>query len=201
MKQLLLIPNILTLSRILLLFPAIYFLQNSQFRIATIIIVLLLLTDFLDGFLARKLNQTSYLGAILDPVADKIVVIVFFIHLLWANAASPIYSVIVLTRDILQLTAIPVLLLWKQIEFKVKPNKIAKLGTALNFIILALYEINFMLGKIPVLYMNIKTKMQFVNLYGLAPLILISMAIELYILATFIPRFHQIFVGKHDTFE
>ena len=81
MKQLLLIPNILTLSRIFLIFPSIYFLEKSEFLIASLLILIVLLTDFFDGYLARKLNQTSYLGAILEPVADKLVVIAFFTYL------------------------------------------------------------------------------------------------------------------------
>ena len=201
MKQLLLIPNILTLSRIFLIFPSIYFLEKSEFLIASLLILIVLLTDFFDGYLARKLNQTSYLGAILDPVADKLVVIAFFTYLFFVDLASPIYFCIILTRDILQLLSIPIILLWKKIEFKVKPKMIARVGTALNFIILALYEINFVIIKIPELTKQYENNVKLLNLYGLAPLIFISICIEIYILVTFIPRFYQIYRGTHDTFE
>lgn len=66
------IPNLLSLTRLLLLWPLIYFLAHD--RIASLIIVsgLILLTDFLDGFLARRWNTVSDQGKILDPLADKI---------------------------------------------------------------------------------------------------------------------------------
>ena len=201
MKQILLVPNLLTLSRMILIFPSIYFLEKSEFLIVAILVAILLLTDFFDGFFARKLNQTSYLGAILDPVADKMVVILFFTHLILVNSTSPLYYGLVLTRDILQLSVIPILLLWKKIEFKVKPSRIAKLGTALNFIILALYEMNFVVAKTPEWYARYLDELQALNVFTLFPLLLISACIEVYILFTFIPRFIQIYKGTHDTFE
>ena len=66
MKQLLLVPNLLTLSRIFLIIPSIYFLEKSLFTLAAFCVLILLLTDFFDGYFARKLNQTSQIGAILD---------------------------------------------------------------------------------------------------------------------------------------
>lgn len=201
MKQLLLVPNILTLSRIFLILPSIYFLEKSQFGLAIFCIIILLHTDFFDGYLARKLNQTSDLGALLDPIADKLVVIAFFTHLLIANSVAPFYVYLVFTRDLLQLSAIPILLGWKKIQFKVKPNKIAKAGTALNFIIIGLYELGFIISKIPELLDRYYYRVEQMNQYILAPLLLISILIEFYILFTFLPRFYQIFKGTHDTFE
>ncbi len=201
MKQLFLVPNLLTLSRIFLIFPSIYFLEKSQFGLAVFCIIILLHTDFFDGYLARKLNQTSDIGAILDPVADKLVVIAFFTHLLMANSIAPFYVYLVFTRDILQLTSIPILLIWKKIQFKVKPNKIAKIGTALNFIIIGLYELSFIISKVPELLDLYYYQVELMNQFVLAPLLLISILIEFYILFTFIPRFYQIYKGSHDTFE
>lgn len=71
------IPNLLTLLRILLIpvLVVVYFLPvEKRELIVASIFVLAAITDWLDGFLARKLNATSALGAFLDPVADKLVV-------------------------------------------------------------------------------------------------------------------------------
>ena len=71
------IPNQLTLFRILLIpvLVVVYFLPlEKRELIITSVFVLAALTDWLDGFLARKLNATSALGAFLDPVADKLIV-------------------------------------------------------------------------------------------------------------------------------
>ena len=71
------IPNLLTLLRISLI-PVLvicYFLVSGKRElIITSVFVLAAVTDWLDGFLARKLNATSALGAFLDPVADKLIV-------------------------------------------------------------------------------------------------------------------------------
>ena len=76
------IPNILTFSRLLIV-PVIiglYIIKVDGLWLALIFIVISF-TDYLDGYLARRLKQTSKLGAFLDPVADKIVVTVVLILL------------------------------------------------------------------------------------------------------------------------
>lgn len=71
------IPNILTLLRIVLIpvFVLCYYLPFSWANMgATIIFALAAITDWLDGYLARRMNETSAFGAFLDPVADKLMV-------------------------------------------------------------------------------------------------------------------------------
>jgi len=83
------IPNILTLLRIVLIpvFVLIYYLPFSWAHpIAALCFALAAVTDWLDGYLARKLGQTSALGAFLDPVADKLIVSVALV-LITANAS------------------------------------------------------------------------------------------------------------------
>ena len=71
------IPNILTLLRIALI-PMLVIVYFSSIKmampLAAILFIIAGLTDLLDGYLARKLNQTSAFGAFLDPVADKLIV-------------------------------------------------------------------------------------------------------------------------------
>jgi CDP-diacylglycerol---glycerol-3-phosphate 3-phosphatidyltransferase len=82
------IPNQLTLLRILLI-PVFVVAFYSSFKwnnlIACLIFSLAAITDILDGYLARKLNQTSTLGAFLDPVADKLMVAVVLVLLVQQN--------------------------------------------------------------------------------------------------------------------
>jgi cardiolipin synthase len=77
------IPNLVTLSRIVLipLLIGIYYLPNEWMTgsnkdvTATVIFIVAGITDWLDGYLARRLNQMSAFGAFLDPVADKLIVV------------------------------------------------------------------------------------------------------------------------------
>ena len=75
------LPNLITISRIFLMFPLIYFLNlNDKFFInqlfSIMFILIIFLSDVLDGFLARKLNVVTQIGKILDPVSDKICLMV-----------------------------------------------------------------------------------------------------------------------------
>lgn len=84
------IPNSLTLIRILLIpvFIIAFYLPFAWSHIlATAVFSLAAITDWLDGYIARRLNQTSKLGAFLDPVADKLMIAVVLVLLVQENPA------------------------------------------------------------------------------------------------------------------
>ena len=91
------IPLILTLARVLAIPVVIvlFFWQHEHARMwATVVFAAAAITDWLDGWLARKLNQTSAFGAFLDPVADKLLVSTSLILLL-SNSNSDVLAVLV----------------------------------------------------------------------------------------------------------
>jgi len=99
------IPNILTYIRIVLIpvFVLVFFLPFDWINVAvTAIFGLAAITDWLDGYLARKLNQTSRFGAFLDPVADKLIVGVALVLLVQANpnAWMSIAAAVIIGREI-----------------------------------------------------------------------------------------------------
>jgi cardiolipin synthase len=128
----------------------------------------------------------------LDPIADKIVAMTFFGYLYGKGIAPGWYVFLIFTRDIAQIMSIPVLIWYKKIIFKVKPKRIPKWGTALNFILLANFAMNLLPWDVS-LILEIKPITTI--------LLAISGFIEVYILVTYIPRFIQIYLGHHDTFE
>ena len=69
------VPNILTYLRFLLVAPFIFFFLNKNYIAAALCIGFFFLFDCLDGFLARKLDQVTSLGKILDPIADKVTLV------------------------------------------------------------------------------------------------------------------------------
>ncbi|MDH3590181.1 MAG: CDP-diacylglycerol--glycerol-3-phosphate 3-phosphatidyltransferase [Gammaproteobacteria bacterium] len=81
------IPTMLTLGRMALipLFVVIFFLGDWGRPVSAILFLLAGLTDWLDGYLARRLNQTSHFGAFLDPVADKLIVAVALVLIVYAH--------------------------------------------------------------------------------------------------------------------
>ncbi|EXJ11384.1 CDP-diacylglycerol--glycerol-3-phosphate 3-phosphatidyltransferase [Nitrincola nitratireducens] len=99
------LPNLLTVLRILLIpvFVVIFYAPSqSASWVAAAVFGLAALTDWLDGYLARRLNQNSHFGAFLDPVADKLMVAVALILLVEAYA-SPLLTVpaaIIIGREI-----------------------------------------------------------------------------------------------------
>jgi CDP-diacylglycerol--glycerol-3-phosphate 3-phosphatidyltransferase len=98
------ISNLLSSSRIFLVIPMGYCLMADfpHHRLWTVIIIVVAVaTDFLDGFLARRLHQVTDFGKIMDPLADKIAVGVYALLMMWAGEIEPWYVILVLARDIL----------------------------------------------------------------------------------------------------
>ena len=99
------IPNIITLARIALVpvFILIFFLPfHWSYFWAAAIFTLAGVTDWVDGYLARRLNQTSKLGAFLDPVADKLMVSAALILLVEMHASAwlAIPAIVIIGREI-----------------------------------------------------------------------------------------------------
>jgi len=102
------LPTALTWLRILMipLFTGIYYLPASWCTLteknvlATVLFSAAAITDWLDGYLARKLGQTSAFGAFLDPVADKLMVAAALIVLVNLDRADPLLAVIIIGREI-----------------------------------------------------------------------------------------------------
>ena len=67
---------------------------------ATIVFVVAAVTDWLDGYLARRLNQTSAFGAFLDPVADKLMVAAALVVLVWLDRAEDWVAIVIIGREI-----------------------------------------------------------------------------------------------------
>lgn len=97
------IPNILTYIRIILTVPFAYFFINKNFIAAAICVALSGLSDCFDGLIARRFNQVTALGKILDPIADKITLFVVVVCMvLYVPIVLPVL-VILLLKDLLMM--------------------------------------------------------------------------------------------------
>jgi CDP-diacylglycerol--glycerol-3-phosphate 3-phosphatidyltransferase/cardiolipin synthase len=102
------VPNLITLSRIILipLIIGLYYLpfewlsDHAKNSAATLVFILAAATDWLDGYLARRLNQMSAFGEFLDPVADKLIVAGALIVLVWLQRVDMLVALIIIGREI-----------------------------------------------------------------------------------------------------
>jgi CDP-diacylglycerol--glycerol-3-phosphate 3-phosphatidyltransferase len=128
------IPNTITILKLPI---AVLIMLSQTLWIRYVLLIISILSDFFDGYVARKLNQTSELGAILDPLTDRIFVIAIFLFF-FLELNLPIYlAFLFFTRDIITGLFASVFIisgLNKKIEIKAS-NK-GKLVTFLQFITL-----------------------------------------------------------------
>jgi len=126
------IPNILTLGRIALIpvFIGVFYLPDTWMCmaqknvLATIFFIAAAITDWLDGYLARVLKQTSAFGAFLDPVADKLMVAASLIMLVQLGRVDVLVSIIIIGREI----TISALREWMALEGQSASVAVATIG-------------------------------------------------------------------------
>ena len=138
------IPNIITLGRILLVPVIIWAIASNQMEIAFAIFVIAGVSDAVDGFLAKRFNMASELGALLDPLADKALLVSIFLTL-GILGAVPIWLVIlVVSRDIMIVGAVIVSWLFNK-PVPMKPLLVSKLNTGaqVGFAALVLAALGF----------------------------------------------------------
>ena len=98
--------NLISILRILLVFPTAYYLskinENDSYRIIVILFFVgAYITDLLDGFIARKFNQITEFGKIIDPLADKVFVTMIVLQLFWMDEIPTYYFWIIIFRDVI----------------------------------------------------------------------------------------------------
>ena len=127
------IPNSLTVLRIVLVPVIVILLIQGQHGKALVCFVIAGITDGLDGLLARILNQTTVVGAYLDPVADKALVISMFTTLAIIGMVPGWLAVVVISRDCIILGWILVLTLMS-VSPDIKPSFISKINTVFQLV-------------------------------------------------------------------
>jgi cardiolipin synthase len=122
------IPNLLTLARIFLTPLLAWLLLSEWMRAAFLVFFVAGMTDALDGLIARVLGQKSRLGAYIDPLADKLLLVTSFL-LLWKIGEIPLWLMLITVgRDALILGGLFILLAC-QVKFEIQPIASSKLTT------------------------------------------------------------------------
>ena len=133
------IPNLICLTRIVLVIPIITSLWQERFLLSLLLIVIAGLSDILDGYLAKKNNWRTYLGAVLDPAADKILLVSLFLTLQSMDLIPLWLTLTVILRDFMIVFGLSLYRYFVGVP-QPKPTSISKFNTLLQmtFIVLVI---------------------------------------------------------------
>jgi cardiolipin synthase len=129
------LPNAISLLRIALVGPILYLIIDGQFGLALTLFVIAGFSDGVDGFLAKRFDWHTRIGALLDPIADKLLVMGTFIVLVYVGLIPLWLAVLVIFRDLVIVggaTAYNFLI--QPVEGE--PTRISKLNTALQLLLI-----------------------------------------------------------------
>jgi len=127
------IPNLICLARIVLVIPIIRSLWQEQFLLSLLLIIIAGLSDILDGYLAKKNNWRSYLGAVLDPAADKILLVSLFLTLQSMDLIPLWLTLTVVIRDLMIVFGLSLYRYFVGVP-QPKPTRISKFNTTLQLV-------------------------------------------------------------------
>ncbi len=127
------IPNLICLARIVLVIPIIRSLWQEQFLLSLLLIIIAGLSDILDGYLAKKNNWRSYLGAVLDPAADKILLVSLFLTLQSMDLIPLWLTLTVVGRDLMIVFGLSLYRYFVGVP-QPKPTRISKFNTTLQLV-------------------------------------------------------------------
>jgi cardiolipin synthase len=122
------IPNLITLGRILLVPVVVWAITAGEMRVAFVLFLAAGISDAVDGFLAKRFGMATELGAYLDPLADKAMLVSIYVALGIADAVPGWLVILVVSRDIMIVSA--VILSWLVDKpVALKPLLVSKLNT------------------------------------------------------------------------
>ena len=137
------LPNILTLSRVIFLPLLLFMILSSNFQLnmySVVLFIAISFTDFLDGFVARNQGSTSEFGKMLDPIADKLLVVGVLISLMISGTIEQlniIPALLIISREIF-ISGLREFAANSKIESPIEVSTIGKIKTALQMISLSL---------------------------------------------------------------
>lgn len=133
------LPNLISALRILLVAPLVFAIATRRYEAALAVAAVAGVSDGVDGYLARRFRWQSRLGSILDPAADKLMLVCCMVALGWRGEVPPWLVVLVVVRDVVIVLGA---LAWQRIlhSFEAHPSWLSKTTTVaqIAFVLLAL---------------------------------------------------------------
>ena len=131
------IPNLITLGRIILVPVVVWAIISGEMLSAFALFVVAGITDAVDGFLAKRFHMASELGAYLDPLADKALIMSIYVALGIAKALPIFLVILVVSRDIMIISGFTLALLVAK-PMPVRPHPVSKLNTLVQILLAVL---------------------------------------------------------------
>lgn len=135
------LPNLICLVRLGLIWPVTHALYNGRYTLALALFVLAAISDGLDGYLAKRFNWISDLGRILDPAADKLLLVTVFVESTWLGLVPWWVTAAAVARDVMIASGALVYRLWFG-PLRGRPTIVSKVNTGAQL----LYLMAVMLG-------------------------------------------------------
>ncbi len=129
------LPNVITIGRILLVGPTVWAILRQRFDLALVLFFIAGVSDGIDGFLAKHFGWTSRLGSLLDPLADKLLMVSSYAACAWTGLLPLWLAALVVGRDLLILTGATAYYLLLH-PFEGQPSWVSKLNTLLQIVLL-----------------------------------------------------------------
>ncbi len=130
------LPNCITLIRVLLVPLFAIFVLEGDYPDAFLVFAAAGVSDGLDGFLARVLHQKTKFGAVLDPIADKALLITAFVMLAVVGLIPSWLTVLVVSRDVIIMAGIGILM-FSQHDVTIRPSYLSKATTLMQLVTVA----------------------------------------------------------------
>ena len=130
------LPNCITLIRVLLVPLFAIFVLEGDYPDAFLVFAAAGVSDGLDGFLARVLHQKTKFGAVLDPIADKSLLITAFVMLAVVGLIPSWLTVLVVSRDVIIMAGIGILM-FSQHDVTIRPSYLSKATTLMQLVTVA----------------------------------------------------------------
>lgn len=142
------LPNLICLIRIALIWPIASALAVREYQLALWLFAAAAVSDGLDGYLAKRFNWTSELGKILDPLADKLLLITVFVELAWLALIPWWLSAAVVARDVLIGLGALTYRLWFG-PLRGRPTVLSKINTGVQLLYVLLVTLNGAMPDLP----------------------------------------------------
>lgn len=138
------IPNLISIGRIILVFPVVWLLLNQKFQEAMLLFFIAGASDALDGFLAKHYHWESRLGGILDPLADKFLLVSTYFCLGWVEALPWWLIGLIILRDLV-IVGGALVYNYRIAQLEAEPTIISKVNTFLQIALalLVVYSLGF----------------------------------------------------------